>query len=415
MTKLIRNGVDRHRAFPFSGKFHLSAHFRLQSNIARNVLYLLKRIAFLDRKVKLNQSLLNLLAPAFNHNLKLHVGQYGVIAIIDKDNSLGVTEPVIVTKNRPITLKYGMSILLTFFIIRFAGAAEDTTSLSKECLAQDITLQVLGAGGPELTDDLASSSYLIWHQNKARVLIDTGPGSSVAYDKADAKFEDLQAVLLTHLHVDHSADLPAYVKGAYFTQRENDLSIFGPDKNERMPSTSEFIERLFGSQGAFSYLQDVVWEDDEQPGMQLKAVNVPLNDDIIHTFSINDDITVSAVRTEHGPIASVAWRVDVLGCGITFSGDLSNNAGTLVRLAQGSKLLVFNNAIPEKATGAARALHIPPSEMGKVANQAQVAKVILSHFMNRTLGSKSDTQRHMLKHYSGPIIIGHEMAKYTVQ
>lgn len=316
---------------------------------------------------------------------------------------------------RYVANQYGLGMLVIFFLMRPALAAEQHGLISNACTADDIKLQVLGAGGPELTDDLASSSYLIWHRDKAKVLIETGPGSSVGFDKAGARFEDLQAVLLTHLHVDHSADLPAYVKGAYFTQRQTDLKIFGPDKNERMPSTSEFVQRLFGPQGAFPYLQDVLWKGKEEPGMQLQPIDVPLNDKSIHTFSIDDDLTVSAVRTEHGPIASVAWRVDVLGCGITFSGDLSNHAGTLVKLAQGSKLLVFNNAIPEKATGAARALHIPPSEMGKVANQAQVAKVILSHFMSRTLGTKSDTQRHMLKYYSGPIIIGHEMAKYTVQ
>lgn len=321
-----------------------------------------------------------------------------------------------VLKNIPSILqKTGLVVTLNLLSLTLSDVFADELSAESVCYPDDIVLQVLGTGGPELNDDLASSSYLVWYKDKARVLIETGPGSSVGFDKADAKFEDLQAVLLTHLHVDHSADLPAYVKGAYFTQREEDLLLFGPDKNDRMPATTEFVQRLFGAQGVFPYLQDVLWRESNQPGMQLKVVDVPLNNDEIHAYQINDELTVSAVRTEHGPIASVAWRVDLLGCGITFSGDLSNHAGTLVKLAQGSELLVFNNAIPEKAEGAARALHIPPSEMGKVANQAQVAKVILSHFMTRTLGTKSDTQRHMLKNYSGPIIIGHEMAKYTVQ
>lgn len=285
----------------------------------------------------------------------------------------------------------------------------------QQCLPKDIKLQVLGAGGPELSDGLASSSYLIWIKGKARVLVEAGPGSSVNYDRADAEFADLQSILLTHLHVDHSADLPAYIKGAFFTSREEDLLVFGPEKNALMPSTSEFITRLIGPQGAFPYLADHLWQNDEQSGFQIKGIDVPIQSDVIQRYTVSDQISVSAIRTEHGPVASIAWRVDALGCGITFSGDMSNNAKTLAKLADKSKILVMHNAIPEEASGIARNLHMPPSEMGKIAHEAQVDKVIVSHFMGRTVTKKNHTQRHMLKYYSGPIILAHEMAKYTIQ
>lgn len=35
-------------------------------------------------------------------------------------------------------------------------------------------VQVLGSGGPELSDGRASSSYLVWLDNKGVVLIDAG-------------------------------------------------------------------------------------------------------------------------------------------------------------------------------------------------------------------------------------------------
>lgn len=87
------------------------------------------------------------------------------------------------------------------------------------CLGENVSLQVLGSGGPELDDYRNLSGYLVWVKGKSRLIVDTGAGTSVAFGETNGKFEDLQAILLTHLHVDHSQDLPAFVKGSFFTPR----------------------------------------------------------------------------------------------------------------------------------------------------------------------------------------------------
>ena len=86
-----------------------------------------------------------------------------------------------------------------------------------QCGAQGVAVQVLGSGGPEITDQRASSAYLVWQDGKARILVDMGPGSMLRYEQSGARIEDLDVILLTHLHVDHSADLPALIKAAFFT------------------------------------------------------------------------------------------------------------------------------------------------------------------------------------------------------
>lgn len=121
---------------------------------------------------------------------------------------------------------------------------------ASQCKTDQLKLQILGSGGPELDDDRSSSGYLIWYKNKARVLIDAGAGSSVEYGRSGAKFEDLQGILLTHLHVDHSADLAAFIKGSYFTSRNTHLALYGPAANDLMPSTSDYLQRLMGDKGA---------------------------------------------------------------------------------------------------------------------------------------------------------------------
>ena len=79
--------------------------------------------------------------------------------------------------------------------------------------SQKIELEILGSGGPEL--------------------------------------ETLEAAVLTHLHIDHSVDLPAFVKAGFFSERVENLDIIGPNGNEYFPSTSEYLQTLFSKRGAY--------------------------------------------------------------------------------------------------------------------------------------------------------------------
>ena len=51
---------------------------------------------------------------------------------------------------------------------------------AQSCGAKGVAVQVLGSGGPETQDKRASTSYLIWKDGKARVIIDAGGGSDLA-------------------------------------------------------------------------------------------------------------------------------------------------------------------------------------------------------------------------------------------
>ncbi|GAC31615.1 MBL fold metallo-hydrolase [Paraglaciecola polaris] len=280
---------------------------------------------------------------------------------------------------------------------------------TQSCQQQDVTLQVLGSGGPELNDGRASASYLIWHKNKARVLIDAGPGSSVNFGASGANFSDIKALLLTHLHVDHSADLPAYVKGSYFTQRSDNLTIFGPGGNALMPATSEYVTSLLGNKGAFAYLSDYA-DPTSNAAYHIKAQNIPLTPIKLRSQKIDDDLTISSIPVHHGPVAAIAWRVDIDGCRITFSGDMSNQYNTLATLGKKSDILVMHNAVPQGAKGAAINLHMRPLDIGVIAKQANAKRVVLSHFMNRTRNDSEATLGFIRQHYSGDVELATDMA-----
>ncbi|MDT8319659.1 MAG: MBL fold metallo-hydrolase [Xanthomonadales bacterium] len=281
-----------------------------------------------------------------------------------------------------------------------AGFASLSMAAEPGCGDSGVALQVLGSGGPELDDRRASASYLIWQDGKARALVDFGSGAALHFEQAGARLEDLEVLLFTHFHVDHANDLPALVKGSYFTGRSRDLPLYGPRGNELVPGAAAFLQALFGAQGAYRYLGDYL---DGSGSYRLQATEFETGGEQRIEVGEVAGLKLSAVPVHHGPIPALAWRVEIADKTLVFSGDLSNSKGTLAGLAEGADLLVVHNAIPEDARGAARNLHLPPSEIGRVAAQANAGQLVLSHFMLRTLDREDETLSHLREHYDGPV------------
>ena len=281
-----------------------------------------------------------------------------------------------------------------------------------QCQKQRVSLQVLGSGGPELNDQRASSSYLVWLDGKAQVMIDAGGGSSYNFEKSGADFNDIKAVVFTHFHVDHSADFSEYIKYSYFSSRKNDLSVYGPAGNDVMPAASEFINALFEKDGVYRYLNNYI-DTNNNNSYHINTTDVSLEESRSE-YQIDREIKLTAVPVHHGPLAAVAWRVDAAGCSITFSGDMSNKYNVLAALAKNTDILVAHNAVPEVANRFAHHLHMPPSEIGKISNEAKVKKLVLSHRMNRTLGIEEETLENIRKSYGGAIEFSNDLDRYSL-
>ena len=275
-----------------------------------------------------------------------------------------------------------------------------------------VSLQVLGSGGPESGDKRASSGYIVWVDGKSRVLVDFGGGSALRFEEAGAKIEDLELILLTHLHIDHTADIPALLKSSFFVNRTRDLPIFGPEGNKVMPDTHTFIERLFKNRsGAWQYMGDYL---DGRASFQVKEKNIKKSKKV-QTIYRKGKLSVQAISVHHGPIPAIAYRVNIGNKSITFSGDMNGEYHTLEKLAKGTNLLVAHNAVPKGAKGVGAALHMTPLTIGQIAQIAKVKKVVLSHRMLRTLGREKETVREIRKSYNGSVKFANDLSLYKLK
>ena len=273
---------------------------------------------------------------------------------------------------------------------------------AQSCGSKGVATQVLGSGGPELQDKRASSSYLVWEDGRARVLVDMGGGSALRFGESGAQASQLDVILFSHFHVDHSADFPALIKSSWFEDRKRPLPIYGPPGNDFMPSTTEFVADSFGGKrGAYRYLSELL-EPEEEGSYKMQPHNVVAEVTPLAVFR-SGDLAVYAVRVVHGQVPALGWRVEANNKVIVFSGDTNGDGEGLVGLAKEADLFIAHNAVPEGATGIERRLHMPPSVIGQIAADAHVKRLVLSHRMLRTLGKEEQTQAEIKKRYSGPV------------
>jgi ribonuclease BN (tRNA processing enzyme) len=300
-----------------------------------------------------------------------------------------------------ITAAFGL--LSASFETAKAAAADTAPSSPLEVL-------VLGSGGPAALGR-AASSYIISLDGVPRILVDAGPGSFVRAGEAHVSLESLDIVLLTHLHVDHSAELPGFVKArAVSSGRPIRFEIYGPAGQTAQgdvpffPSTSRFISLLFDADGAFAYLKDfsapVTFKVTDLPGAGASAT------DQQRTIVNEQGLKVSAIRGHHGDAPAVIYRIDYRGHSVAFSGDIDRKGlPALRRIAEHANLLVFNSVVldPPGSPEVLYSLHSPPSAIGEVAADSHVGALILSHLSPAVEQNQSTVLSSIAKHYHGHV------------
>ncbi len=88
----------------------------------------------------------------------------------------------------------------------------------------------LGAAGARfmVTKQLAGSGGLWLNLNGTEILVDPGPGSIVQSTKRKLRAEKLSAIILSHRHLDHSADVNIMVEAMTVANPERHGWLFAP-------------------------------------------------------------------------------------------------------------------------------------------------------------------------------------------
>ncbi|WP_372522174.1 MBL fold metallo-hydrolase [Sulfuricaulis sp.] len=276
------------------------------------------------------------------------------------------------------------------------------------CGMAPVQVQTLGPGGPGL-GKRAAGAYLVWLDGKPRALIDIGAGAALRFREAGANVADLDVILLTRLHVDRTADLPALVDSSLAENRDRPLPLYGPSGNKFMPSTVTFVRTLFdNTRGAYRYLGNFLNPlakdtyklrpndvGEERRGLGARRAPDP---DILSVFA-NERLRTSAVYVAHGSAPALAWRVDAGTKSIAFSED--SGGGGLERLIKNADLLIVNLSVP--AT-------MPSSVVARLAQAAGVKQLVLTP---RASENETEVLEYIKKHFAGPVAFASDLECFT--
>ena len=224
-------------------------------------------------------------------------------------------------------------------------------------------LIVLGSGTAVPRADRATSCYLVDDGAGTVLLVDCGPGALHRAAAAGYPLPALDAVLLTHVHPDHCADLVALqfaLRSPLGEPRPRPLRVYGHE------AVGLLVARLRNA-----------WPEWLVPGPdRFELVEVEPG-----PVTLAGKTTAAAFRVAHHA-SSLGWRLTLPdGFVLAFSGDATEGAD-LLALGREADLFVLEAAVPAEAAVPG---HLDPARSGRVAAACRARHLLLTHFYPEVL------------------------------
>jgi ribonuclease BN (tRNA processing enzyme) len=259
-------------------------------------------------------------------------------------------------------------------------------------------------------------------------VIDCGRGSPSGYVDAGLDFRRLEAIFITHLHADHTGDLPGMILYPWGVRVGSDgplapIRVYGPSRLEVLPAGDATFHRLttihpdMPTPGSADLVRDILKAFAYHLNVMPLDASMPDAGDLVRGFDIphaprgeadpqvpvlvfeDDAVRIHAVAVTHGHATpALAYRFDTADGSVVFSGDTTLN-DDLIALAQGADILVHSVAdlgylerhgTVGDALQRMAALHTDVTEVGGVAERAGVGELILTHYLPAETDAISD-------------------------
>ncbi len=250
-----------------------------------------------------------------------------------------------------------------------------------------VTILGSGTGTPSLR---RSSCATMVETTSSRMLFDLGPGTLRRLVESGSQVNEVSHVVLTHFHPDHCADLVPFLfalKSPEWLTRRKLTLVGGVGLNDLLNG----LTAVFGH-----------W-------IQLPPDDIEIIElcDADRPSVVFEDSVLTFSRMNHNR-ESLAFRLESHGRSLVISGD-TDVCDALISLSRDADMLICESSTPDeyKIEG-----HLTPSLAGKMASDACVKRLVLTHFY--PLCDKSDIAKQGLKTYDGPLFLAEDLMKFYV-
>ena len=310
-----------------------------------------------------------------------------------------------------------MSLTRRRFLTTATGFAVSHALLRRNASGQRTTATrviLLGTkGGPRLGEAGRSNPSTLIMINDVPYLVDCAYGTSKQLITAGVALNRVRYVFITHHHSDHNLDFGPLLYNAWITGQPTRVDAYGPTGMNQL--ARDFFNYL-----KFDIETRMADEGRPDPNSLITAHEVS-KPGVVMT---NDDVKVSACLVRHPPIKQAyAYRFDAKDRSIVISGDTAY-APELAEFAKGADVLVHEvmylpgiEALIQRLPNAKRlrehlmAAHTLPEDVGKIAAQAGVKTLVLSHFVPGDDASITDEQwsEGVRTHFKGRVVVGKDL------
>ncbi len=238
---------------------------------------------------------------------------------------------------------------------------------------------ILGSGASLLSPDRVSSGLMVEIAGEP-LIFDMGAGVLHRLSCSLADITRIEHVFISHLHVDHVSDLISFIQSLWLTGYNKTLNLYGPAALQKMAMVLEEI---------FPYLQDKVKLKYHQieAGFQAKSKNW----------------NVLAFPVDHGDFETYGFHIEAEGKRVVYSADTAP-CKAVAKAAKGADLLIHECSLPDRLKEIATT-HTTPGDLGKLAAEAEVKTLVLTHLYPELIEELGDALRSIRKSFSGKIIV----------
>ncbi len=330
-----------------------------------------------------------------------------------------------------LVMIFTTSIALAFWPSASSQAQSPVTMAASTAPA--VQLITLGTtAGPFPRKDRAQSANLLI-VNNALYLIDAGENATRRLVQAGVDFTKVGQVFITHVHNDHTADVPNLISVAWQYHRRDPIAFYGPPGTEEMVQAALQFDRI-DAEIRLSETQDTPLE---------KTV-------VAHNMGIgqiyqDQNLKVIAAENTHfqfkpgspafGKYKSYSYRFQTLDKSVVFTGD-TGPSDTVAELAKGADVLVSEVLATDeirarlvkagqwqKMSAAEREgwemhmtqEHLTPEEVGKLAARANAKLLVMTH-LSASGADDDDYSRFVTraaKYFPGKIVVAKDLMQVT--
>lgn len=248
-------------------------------------------------------------------------------------------------------------------------------------MSYNVNLKFIGTGTISPNPD-RSCTCIFLETLKEKILVDIGSGSLHRLAIEDIDIHSINYIFLTHFHPDHIGDLIPFI----FAIRNTRIGY--PKKKLHVVGPRGLMKFLKGMETSYGR-----WIND--PGMNVKYSELGRRLLDYPGFRVIWNKVIH--KTE-----SVGYRFEIGEYAISFSGD-SGYCRELINLCHKTDIAILECSHSDEY---AIEGHLSPSLSAKIAEEAGVGKMILTHFYPDAL--ESDIVNVAGKFYNGEIVLAED-------